>query len=430
MRWLANRLGIDRLLKAEVITPDSPLFTATLQPNEAEAGALLKLLAGRMGIAAVPAVVSLNAAELGGHAGRYVPGPPPRFELNLEQLSAMESAMLLLVRLLAQHILAGRDMLDPDEVDAPQLAELLLIYLGVGIIAVNHSILEETYRAGDMTWWRMQRTTTLTPMDFGYALALFAHVRGEHEPAWAAQLRPDAQDVMKKGLRFLEKTGDTVFRLDLLRERLHPPSRADAHDRLAVDAGPTVQLLTLWQLEKTPLRETGIAEIITTKLQHREWAIVAAAAAALEALGAMAASAAPELLRALEHSHPRVRAAAARALGAVPSDEEQAVRVLTYLLQDSNGYVVACAGYALGMFGPKALESAAPLLQAIDAGLYQDSSGFHTTQLLASLLRIDPEAEGRIRTFYEEGNDEHLSHLLSLLGEMHLEPTSGESGAN
>jgi hypothetical protein len=44
---------------------------------------------------------------------------------------------------------------------------------------------------------------------FGYALALFAFVRGEQKPEWSKYLGTNVKAYFKDSLKYLEKTGDT-----------------------------------------------------------------------------------------------------------------------------------------------------------------------------------------------------------------------------
>ena len=53
---------------------------------------------------------------------------------------------------------------------------------------------------------------------FGYALALFAWVRGESKPGWSKYLKGNVSAYFKSGHKLLEKTGDT--QLKTLREVL------------------------------------------------------------------------------------------------------------------------------------------------------------------------------------------------------------------
>jgi tetratricopeptide (TPR) repeat protein len=78
---------------------------------------------------------------------------------------------------------------------------------------------------------------------FGYALALFAWLRGEDRPEWARQLRPDVRGPFRKALAYLTKTGDsTLTRHGPLRPEWQGPypadPTADPRPRAAAEAEP------------------------------------------------------------------------------------------------------------------------------------------------------------------------------------------------
>jgi hypothetical protein len=425
MRWLADRLGPERLLKATVVTPTAEFLPDSYHPDGETIAGLYERLAGFMGVSSSPALRVRPEAEMSGASGVYVPGDAP--EIHLNELTLADPAQLVatICHELAHDILLGGRLIDPATPDHEYVTDLLLIYLGVGIIPVNCTIKDRTWTDGSMAYFEIRRSGYLTAMDFGYALALFAYARGEEAPAWAAHLRADAAEVMRKGLRFLQKTGDSVFRPDNLRVKPRPPAPAEARDTLAAGT-PTEQLVALWQLADAPLREPAIVEALAAKLADRTPALGEAAAHALRALGPFAAPAAPALLKALDAGHAPLRAAAAGALGATRALPEKVVPALVDLLGDANPAVVANVGHALAEYGAGPDACARPLLAAADAALYRNPNEPSVTVLAAALARVADDAEERVRAFYEEGNDEHRDFLLELLEHVRGEAAEGD----
>ena len=89
---------------------------------------------------------------------------------------------------------------------------------------------------GGWSWWRIERQGYLPSRMVGYALALFAFVRGEERPEWTGHLRLDAAAALRAGLNYLRRTDDSLF----WDERMHagmdsPPTRC-AHPRYAAAA--------------------------------------------------------------------------------------------------------------------------------------------------------------------------------------------------
>lgn len=419
MRWLADLLGIDRLLKAEVIIPTADFFPAIPAKTEEVVNGLMRLLESYLGISEPVPFKLLTGNEL-------TEATDEEFKGLLIPEQALDNPSVLatkILRQLAQIDLMRRGCANALANELEGVADLLLIFVGSGLIAVNNNVVDKTHRIGEFGYWEISKNCHLTSNDFGYALALFAYVRNEEAPAWMTHLNADAAETMKKGLQFLHKTNDSLFRPDRLRDRIRPPIATEACDRLR-SGTPTEQVFTLWQLEKNPLSEPAVIEAIEEKLAERNWVIASSAADALGPPRDASRQAIPALLRALNSSYPRVRAAAANTLGEIQAEPELVIPALVYHLTDSNARVLTAAGFALGKFGSAAQEHSPTLVRAIDSLLYGQSTESNVAFLLVALTRIEPDAETHLRAFYEGGNDEHLEHLMGMLAEMRATATT------
>ena len=417
MLWLAGQFGIERLMKAPIVLTSAELISESYQGNDADGQKLLYRLAAEMG-AAPPGLKIIDDSEIKGE-----PEEKKQEDLIVIPRSGLndpQALVITLLRGLAQHVLRSRASVDGESADQEQLTDLFLIYHGFGVVIVNALTYETPPFAGGRNRWLARKGGRLAPMDFGYAMALVFFVRGEAEPACRLHLQADAAEVMKKGLNFLHKTGDTVFHPDKIREKLGQPSVAQAHDYLKSGTA-SEQLMTLWQLDDNPMRDDAVVELITTGVADRQAPIASAACDALKTLGQSAVRALPALLKALGSNHPRVRAAAASALGTIHKGEEKVIPALIRLLDETNPLVLAAAGQALVEFGGQARDCVPALLQAIDAALYRHPNEPSVPFLVLSVARLDREAELHVRDFYEAGNDEHRDHVLEMLRD--LRPT-------
>ena len=79
----------------------------------------------------------------------------------------------------------------------------------------------------------MTTNSSLPSRVLGYALTLFAFARGEGKPAWSNSLRPDAESPLRDGLRYLQKTKDTLFDLRLLGAVRPAPQAEEIAERLS-----------------------------------------------------------------------------------------------------------------------------------------------------------------------------------------------------
>jgi HEAT repeat protein len=104
-------------------------------------------------------------------------------------------------------------------------------------------------------------------------------------------------------------------------------------------------------------------------------------------MGPLAASAVPELVRALKSDDPPLRAEAATSLGRIHSEPQTIIPLLMAGLDDSSGSVRAAAAGALAEYGPlakAAVPKLVPLLKTQDKDLRRATS--------VALRQIDPAA--------------------------------------
>src|SRR5262249_56985026 len=133
-----------------------------------------------------------------------------------------------------------------------------------GIFGANASLME--FEEGDSTgaWWTALRQGALPARVFGYAMALFAWLRDERSPAWARVLRPDAAEALIAGLRYLRRTGDSLFRPDVVGvTRVQDPDEVMA--RLASGTA-SARLAALWDVPEQGLRGPAWVTAMTERL--------------------------------------------------------------------------------------------------------------------------------------------------------------------
>ena len=88
-----------------------------------------------------------------------------------------------------------------DQRDHEPLTDLLTVYFGLGVFTANAAF---DFRQG-RTGWSYQRLGYLTEQMYGYALACYAHLRGETAPRWARHLDTNPRGYLKQSLRYLER---------------------------------------------------------------------------------------------------------------------------------------------------------------------------------------------------------------------------------
>jgi hypothetical protein len=235
-RWLAGEFGLERLRKAPVILPTDEYFPDPYDGGKKGAKALFRRTCGYLKVN--PESVALKIYEgkftpgadglAHGSAGLYEAGgldPLLRasyaedddegggrwfadsdkavIRLEKSNLGDPMAVVGVLAHELGHVLLLGEGRVNEGDEDHEQLTDLLTVFLGLGIFTANSRV--RSYRGG------LKGQGYLDQRAFGWALALFARVRGEEHPAWAKYLSLDVRTYCKRGLRYLLKTRDTDF---------------------------------------------------------------------------------------------------------------------------------------------------------------------------------------------------------------------------
>jgi hypothetical protein len=403
MRWLSDHLGNERLLRAQVLLPTEQFFPDPYQATQGDVQGLVHRLGAYMGVETTRIRVEvLPDVELPEATGRYVQeGDQTVIQIAESQLANLVSVIATLTHELAHEILSGRRLLTVAGRDHEWVTDLVLVYLGVGIPAANTSIFEDYAEFGWGHRWTVRKQGYLPPQVFGYAFALFAFMRGEHDPHWAQQLRLDVRSAVQKGLCFLRHTNDSFFHPDTIRDKRLPLSPGELAARLR-SRNPSIRLITLMEMSEQDVTDPVIVAPLVECLSGREPYTVASAADALAALGPAAAPAIPQLTEALVHPRAIVRAAAAHALGALRQAPDLVIPQLCTLLNDDDHNVVAEAAHALCQFREAAEPFAVHLVVALTRALVHARDRLLIELLTAVISVVTTTPERCIRQYVQD----------------------------
>jgi hypothetical protein len=219
-RWLAQEFGLERLRRARVILPTPEFFPDPYQASEAGGRRLYERVCGYLGIQPGSAPLAFYEGE------RLVPGAEGAthgaaglYENTGWAVQVSASTLLLedplsLIATFAHELchvlLKGRGRVTAEDEDEEHLTDLLTVVLGFGVFTANSRIRTQITSQN----WSIRRLGYLSQPVTGYALAFFAWLRGEESPAWAGELCADVREPFRKGLRFLQKTRDSLWDAD------------------------------------------------------------------------------------------------------------------------------------------------------------------------------------------------------------------------
>jgi hypothetical protein len=403
-----------------VILPDDRCFSDSYDGTPDAAQRLMERICGFMQIN--PLSLKLEVRDdysMPQLAGLYEPG---LIRLAEGQLEDPAGVVAVLAHELAHDLLIGRGLLQ-DDLDSEWVTDLLPVFLGLGIFTANATLREKCEHCGTHSWWSLRRRGYLNSSMIGYALALFARVRGERRPDWARFLRPDAAHTLAAGLRYLEATEDSVFTPETSRMVDRPTSWHSLLEQVE-NGSPSACIAGLWELVQRPRdgREDvrQAVSLVRGLLSHRLPAVRAEAGRALGAFGESAEPALDDLIHVLTDRSDEVRVAAIYALGRLALQPEKVVPYLVEALEERG--LVRPAAMAIAAYGPAARPAvprlASALLRALAETEYADVDALvHAIEATAA----DPEAE--LRQVLAACDAETRPQAVRILADRHPVPT-------
>lgn len=221
MHWLALEFGVERLRKARVILPTDAFFPDAYDGGPEGVHRMFRRVCGFIGVDPEPIHLEFftqrtylrDAQGLqSGAAGTYQDeGGRTTIRLNADKVSDPMTVVATLAHELGHVVLLGQGRISRDAQDHEPLTDLITVFLGLGVFTANSCVRVRSERHAHGYNWSMSRLGYLSEEMVAYALALFAWIRGERNPAWLKHLTVNPRTYCQRGLRYLLKTGDSSF---------------------------------------------------------------------------------------------------------------------------------------------------------------------------------------------------------------------------
>lgn len=227
LQWFAGQFGKEPALGATVL-PTLDFLPDPYSGTTAQIADLVADVAERMSIEHSLLTLELfdRAGETGAEARKdtravghyYVRDGRPVIGLDVTEASDPRYLTAVIAHELSHVRLLGENRVSADRGDQERLTDLLTVFFGFGIFTTNAALrFGETGRGwsvkplGDLDERALNaarndgysRLGYLTEREFGYAMACYAWMRDEREPAWAVHLDPGPRTFLRQGLTYL-----------------------------------------------------------------------------------------------------------------------------------------------------------------------------------------------------------------------------------
>jgi hypothetical protein len=217
MAWLAEQFGTNRLREVTVVLPTHEFFPDDYSATHAGACVILNRVCSYLAVNAKDIDLRLFEDRNPNSQGETQQGPVGMYEpvegkhrvwVEIKNLHDPLALVATMAHELGHVILLGQHRVDHDASDHEPLTDLLTVFMGLGVVTANAVIREAYQDYAHWSRWRISRQGYLTMPMFAYALALFARIREENEPAWAKHLRLDVRKPFKQACQFLDQLPD------------------------------------------------------------------------------------------------------------------------------------------------------------------------------------------------------------------------------
>jgi hypothetical protein len=413
MRWLAERFSVARMRRVPVILPTNEFFPDKLAGHRDGARECFERMCMYMEID--PATVNLEFIadeNMPNAAGLYQMRERSNICVAESQIAAPHRLLATLAHELAHELLLKGGHLTQHVADHEHVTDLLPVFLGVGIFVANATVEFLSESTASTHRWSISRQGYLNSIVLGYALAVFAYVRGEDRPAWGGHLRGDAAEPLWAGLRYLRKTGDCLFGPETEDGPRACSTPAQVIERLS-HRSPTFRLAALWDVGQIGVVSEELLTAVLKCLADKDADVRREAVRSLGLFGATAARALPQVIEAARHGSPADRVAALRTLGEIRTAPDEVFPLLTAALTDEVSEIACAAAQALAQFGPAAAAAEPHLLAAMEASALIDGTRFAC--LVAAIRTVSPDPKASIRAHFAGSDGEARRLALGVL---------------
>ncbi|MCH8829553.1 MAG: HEAT repeat domain-containing protein [Planctomycetes bacterium] len=419
MLWLSQQFGIERMRQTDILLPNSEHFPEPFDGQVETAGELMQRLCRHMQLDASELELRIHTdAEMPAAAGEYEPKGENGALIRIaeSQLADLELLLATLARELSHHLLLGEGRLSADDDDHESVTDLLPVFLGLGVFGANATLRETMETSGGWHRWSISRQGYLPARIHGYALALFAWIRGEFRPDWASALRLDARDVFHKSLRYLRQTEDSLFRPDCVLPEESPAPLFEVTAELR-SPHPGRRVAALWELGDRGEGAKDAADDVMAALSDGNSSVRTIAVETISMIGVDVEPALPRLVERLRDGKIEVRIAAVLALAKYRQKADPIVGELTASLQDPSLHVVSAAVSALADFAAAARDSADDLISPLRSALVECEYQL-IDAVLATLVAIHDRPREFLQIAFADDDEEILRRALGAFDEL------------
>ena len=281
----------------------------------------------------------------------------------------------------------------------PEIVDLAVVGTGLGVPQSNIDFVKNVATFWDSTNWEVAPRPFLDCHSLAWANAVAAWIRGDKDPDWARDLPGEVSAPMRKSLKYLFKTNDSILQSSIAENPVPVHSQADWM-KLAREKSVTTQIISLRHLEFAESADSQQEILLVEKFRSGNREILLHAIDATQRMKIVSEPLAEELRFLLDNRDDEVRAKALYSLTRSRQLDERAIDAAAKMLESRTRYVVFAGIVALS-----SLDTVPDhVLPAADRGFVR------------ALQKCDFEFVGLFAQAYNRWLDDPRAHFNQLFG--------------
>lgn len=409
MKWLADRLGLDRMLKCDIVLPEERFFPEPFEGTTECVRLRLNRICGYMGVASDQVnleIVPAHEMSIPGSAGVWIAGDNGTCTIQISEdvLHRPQALIAVLAHELAHQVLLGHKHQRQDDVDLEEVTDLLTVFLGLGIFPANSAVQSQAWHDLGWEFWQIQKSGYLPSRMLAYAMALQCWMRGDLRADWKAYLTTDPLHEFRAAIKYIGRTEDSWF---------HPTTAGDrgqrSVDQLIDELGSKSEsrvLNAMWDLAEHADGSRAI-ESLRPFLSSSSGSLREHACAILIDIGAYSDDLRDDYLSLLDDREVGVRIQAAEAIVGCDNVPDLVVEEFGRMLHGSNRREIDAVAVAAAKLGRQAAPLSPHILRALKRAIVacDDKS---SAVLAHALTQVVDSPEQEIHDWYAEHPDDEL----------------------
>ena len=203
--WMLKQFGAEPIFAREPFTPAEPEFRTFVTPAGIDPQQALEWVRDQLPFGTDGCELVLMGE------GETCPDHPDMIKITAHETTDHEELLAHIACHLSARFLHSLSAEKLERTIPRRLMDLIPVYFGLGILCANTALKFSQYSVGEASYHDYRKSRSVEARVFGSTLAYLVNERDQRKVAWSGYLRPDARVPFRQTLKYLRKSGDSLF---------------------------------------------------------------------------------------------------------------------------------------------------------------------------------------------------------------------------